>query len=244
MMLFGMNLSSGMCKGDRVMLVALPFRDGEEIARLLVRMRHPKLLTFHGFVQVIALDVVAALVHLHESDESPYQHLSTHTIWLTNTGRAKLSLVSGVQPSETVWQPESPSQERSTSTDVYAFGVLLLTLQHQSVPSIGDVVQARSLMADGDMEILSIDWSRLSCPEKLRTLTSQCVQLDASRRPRTSDIYTAIRTMMEEVLEAEMASDVQSTVFDLSVLESIVPASSSADGENPGYEDRDSEQTL
>ncbi|KAH9117571.1 hypothetical protein LEN26_012590 [Aphanomyces euteiches] len=261
------NYYSGVYMGQRVMLVALPLQDGEAIAHLLVRTKHPKLLTFHGFVHgladetlvvmewmdggsldallckslllgfmqkiVIALDVIAALVYLHDTVGSSHCHLSTHTVWLTDAGRAKLSLVSGVQPSETIWQPETESEEKSPSTDVYSFGVLLLTLQRQSVPSIHNIEAARSLPIEDDMEILSIDWFRLSCPDKLRTLASQCLQLEASRRPSASEIHTAIRAMMDEVLEAEMASDVQSTVLQLTVLESMGPPPSSTSSDNP-----------
>ncbi|KAG9416057.1 hypothetical protein AC1031_000456 [Aphanomyces cochlioides] len=261
------NYSSGVYMGQRVMLVAIPLRDGEATAHLLVQTKHPKLLTFHGFVHglanetlvvmewmdggsldallckslllgfmqkiVIALDVIAALVYLHDTDGSSHCHLSTHTIWLTDAGRAKLSLVSGVQPSETIWQPETESEEKSPSTDVYSFGVLLLSLQRQSVPSIHDIQAARSLMSKDGMEILSIDWFRLSSPDKLRTLASRCLQLEASRRPSASDIHTAIRAMMDEVLEAEMASDVQSTVLQSTVLESIGPPPSSTSSDNP-----------
>ncbi|KAH9124693.1 hypothetical protein AeMF1_004588 [Aphanomyces euteiches] len=190
------NYYSGVYMGQRVMLVALPLQDGEAIAHLLVRTKHPKLLTFHGFVRgladetlvvmewmdggsldallcksmllgfmqkiVIALDVIAALVYLHDRDGPSHCHLSTHTVWLTDTGRAKLSLVSGVHPSETIWQPETGSEEKSPSADVYSFGVLLLTLQRQSVPSIHNIEAARSLMSKHDMEILSIDCESMS----------------------------------------------------------------------------------
>ncbi|KAG9416059.1 hypothetical protein AC1031_000457 [Aphanomyces cochlioides] len=270
------NVSSGVYNDQRVMLVALPLHDGEATAHLLVQTKHPKLLTFHGFVHglanetlvvmewmdggsldallckslllgfmqkiVIALDVIAALVYLHDTDGSSHCHLSTHTIWLTDAGRAKLSLVSGVQPSETIWQPETESEEKSPSTDVYSFGVLLLSLQRQSVPSIHDIQAARSLMSKDGMEILSIDWFRLSSPDKLRTLASRCLQLEASRRPSASDIHTAIRAMMDEVLEAEMASDVQSTVLQSTVLESIAPPPSTTISENPVNSLRESEE--
>ncbi|KAH9138656.1 hypothetical protein AeRB84_017065 [Aphanomyces euteiches] len=261
------NVSSGVYNDQRVMLVALPLNDGEATAHLLVQTKHPKLLTFHGFVRgladetlvvmewmdggsldallcksmllgfmqkiVIALDVIAALVYLHDRDGPSHCHLSTHTVWLTDTGRAKLSLVSGVHPSETIWQIETGSEEKPPSADVYSFGLLLLTLQRQSVPSIHNIEAARSLMSKHDMEILSIDWFRLSSPDKLRTLASQCLQLEASRRPSASEIHTAIRAMMDEVLEAEMASDVQSSVMQSTRLESIGRSPSTSISENP-----------
>ncbi|KAG9416051.1 hypothetical protein AC1031_000451 [Aphanomyces cochlioides] len=257
------NISSGVLRGQRIMIMALP-KDGDEAtARLLVHIVHPNILTFHGFScgfeneltivtewmdggnldailakpkewnafikLAIARDVADALVYLHEMIQTPHSRLSSRTIWINSLGQTKLSLRGGIEPADLVWiAPEYVKGNAvSSAADVYAFGVLLLTLWNHAVPSISTVVEETQLSVKRGKLGQKINKMTDNRPQSLRELTAQCLERDPSRRPSMMVVQNTLRTIKTEVEAKEMTNgDDASTILGLSVLDAVMPAMS------------------
>ncbi|KAH9157299.1 hypothetical protein AeRB84_000829 [Aphanomyces euteiches] len=258
------NIYSGVLRGQRVMIMALPNEGQEETAPLLVRVVHPNLLTFYGFscgfdnrltivtewmdggnLQAIlekpkpwnllihlsiAQDVAQALVYLHETIRAPHSRLSSQTIWINGSGQTKLSLRGGIEPAQRVWTaPECGFDEASApslAADVYAFGVLLLTLWKHAVPTVEVIMEESQLTAKRRRsgrkpKRTNDDWS-----PRLRDLAAQCLQRDRADRPSMKVVDSTLRSIHGDIEETTSRDDI-STILGLSVLETVAPAASS-----------------
>ncbi|CAK4089364.1 unnamed protein product [Aphanomyces euteiches] len=185
---------------------------------------------WNAFIKLaIAQDVTDALVYLHEMIQTPHSRLSSRTIWINSMGQTKLSLRGGIQPADLVWiAPEYVKGNAvSNAADVYAFGVLLLTLWNHAVPSISTVVEEIQLSAaeppgaDGAVSgetllVSEIEAKEMTNGDDASTILGLSV-LDA--------VMPAMSFDVPEPADAMTQGDA-STVLALSVLDVVEPAAS------------------
>ncbi|CAK4677975.1 unnamed protein product [Aphanomyces euteiches] len=235
------NISSGILRGQRIMIMALP-KDGDEAtARLLVRIVHPNILTFHGFScgfeNELAIvtewmdggNLDAILAKPKEWNAFIKLAIAQDVTDALVMGQTKLSLRGGIEPADLVWiAPEYVKGNAvSNAADVYVFGVLLLTLWNHAVPSISTVVEETQLSVNRGklgQKIIKMTDNR---PQSLRELTAQCLERDPSRRASVVAVQNTLRTIKSEIEAKEMTNgDDASTILGLSVLDAVMPAMS------------------
>ncbi|CAK4675541.1 unnamed protein product [Aphanomyces euteiches] len=228
-------------RGQRIMIMALP-KDGDEAtARLLVRIVHPNILTFHGFScgfeNELAIvtewmdggNLDAILAKPKEWNAFIKLAIAQDVTDALVMGQTKLSLRGGIEPADLVWiAPEYVKGNAvSNAADVYVFGVLLLTLWNHAVPSISTVVEETQLSVNRGklgQKIIKMTDNR---PQSLRELTAQCLERDPSRRASVVAVQNTLRTIKSEIEAKEMTNgDDASTILGLSVLDAVMPAMS------------------
>ncbi|KAH9084823.1 hypothetical protein Ae201684P_002062 [Aphanomyces euteiches] len=185
---------------------------------------------WNAFIKLaIAQDVTDALVYLHEMIQTPHSRLSSRTIWINSMGQTKLSLRGGIQPADLVWiAPEYVKGNAvSNAADVYAFGVLLLTLWNHAVPSISTVVEEIQLDPSRRASVVAVQ-------NTLRTIKSE---IEAKEMTNGDDASTILGLSVLDAVMPAMSFDVPepadamtqgdaSTVLALSVLDVVEPAAS------------------
>ncbi|KAH9115726.1 hypothetical protein AeMF1_010242 [Aphanomyces euteiches] len=235
------NISSGILRGQRIMIMALP-KDGDEAtARLLVRIVHPNISTFHGFScgfeNELAIvtewmdggNLDAILAKPKEWNAFIKLAIAQDVTDALVMGQTKLSLRGGIEPADLVWiAPEYVKGNAvSNAADVYAFGVLLLTLWNHAVPSISTVVEETQLSVNRGKLGQKIIKMTVNRPQSLRELTAQCLERDPSRRASVVAVQNTLRTIKSEIEAKEMTNgDDVSTILGLSVLDAVMPAMS------------------
>ncbi|KAG9416050.1 hypothetical protein AC1031_000450 [Aphanomyces cochlioides] len=216
------------CGFDNRLTIVTEWMDGGNLEGILAKPKPWNLLIKLS----IAQDVAQALVYLHETIRAPHSRLSSQTIWINGSGLTKLSLRGGIEPAQRVWTaPECgfDASVPSRAADVYAFGVLLLTLWKHAVPTVEVIMEEIQLAAKRRQsgrkpKRTTDDWS-----PRLRDLAAQCLQRDRSDRPSMKVVESTLRSIHGDIEAVETTSrDDISTILGLSVLETVVPAASSA----------------
>lgn len=170
----------------------------------------------------MALDIAEALVHLH-SFSPPLVHgsLDSGEVFLTKDYRAKLGGIGATSldragKKSRRWQaPEviGNAGVYLTSSDVYAFGVILCELDTHQIPyadcldSQGEPLpedEIEQMVASGDLQPTI---SRDSPPE-LRSLASDCMAFDPKDRPTAVEITVRLRMFIRSYgLESSSARE-------------------------------------
>ncbi|KAF0685019.1 Aste57867_23048 [Aphanomyces stellatus] len=150
----------------------------------------------------IAFAVADVLTYLHGHGVGrPYSHLSVDAILLDVHGQVKLNLLHNKETNEVWTAPEhrddAPTAAASLEADVYAFGILLATLDREAVPDLSD--QDPLL------------WFTPGCPASIRDVGLRCVQEDPRQRPSMAEVMTVLTEFAHDGESSAAASTVSTT---------------------------------
>lgn len=162
---------------------------------------------------LVALDVVEALVYLHSfSNPIIHRDLKSKNVLLSGDGEAKLSdfgisrevpldaTMTGEVGTVAWIAPEILQGERySWKADIYSFGVLLVELDTCRHPYSAELMRASGTSQTNARIALLVSTGKLvpsvsaACPEGIRDLTMRCLTFNPDERPSALEIHYALR---------------------------------------------------
>lgn len=178
----------------------------------------------------IVIDIVAALVYLHEKEPRPIAHrdLAPKNVLLSSSGTAKLcdlgvakwansSLNNTPGPGTLPYMPPEVrigTQYSPVAVDIYSFGVTLLEMCSGIEPKPKDFAQMTSA-ADGSYKLVperirrEKSFSALPENHSLIVVVEKCLQANADKRPKAHQLLKTFQEMKRsaEYLETKQMSE-------------------------------------